>query len=86
MKFNWKKPEIVEIAEGSYGFPNTKKKKEKFLILKHKTKKTEYEVEDNLFLKFATTKLNDEEILKLANKYGLLGLGGHEEIDHLKYV
>ncbi len=83
MKFNWKKPEIVEIAEGSYGFSNTKKKKEKYLILKHKTKKVEYEVEDNLFLKFATTKLNDEEILKLANKYGLLGLGGHEEIDYL---
>jgi len=83
MKFNWEKPEIVEIGERSYDFSNTKKKKEKFLILKHKTKKTEYEVEDNLFLKFATTKLNDEEILKLANKYGLLGLGGHEEIDYL---
>ena len=83
MKFNWEKPEIVEIAERRYDFSNTKKKKEKYLILKHKTKKTAYEVEDNLFLKFATTKLNDEEILKLANKYGLLGLGGHEEIDHL---
>ena len=53
MKFNWEKPEIVEIAEGSNDSSNTKKKKEKFLILKHKTKKTEYEVEDNLFLKFA---------------------------------
>ena len=89
--FSWEKPEKVEIIEGE-GFDAVERKKsnktfrikhtslsknkQKFISVKYNTKKIVYKPHEGIFLNFAATQMNDEGMLKFAQDFGLLGIGG----------
>ena len=53
--------------------------KKKFISVKYNTKKIAYKPHEGIFLNFAATQMNDEGILKFAQDFGLLGIGGVDD-------
>ena len=53
--------------------------KKKFISVKYNTKKIAYKPHEGIFLNFAATQMNDEGMLKFAQDFGLLGIGGVDD-------
>ena len=92
--FSWEKPEKAKIIEKDDVYFNARKisnkrfcikntsffmDKKKFISVKYNTKKIAYKPHEGIFLNFAATQMNDEGILKFAQDFGLLGIGGVDD-------
>ena len=53
--------------------------KKKFISVKYNTKKIAYKPHEGIFLNFAATQMNDKDMLKFVQNFGLLGIGGVDD-------
>jgi len=78
--FSWEKPEKAEIIEREdLYFQGIEKPMEKVISVKYNTKKIAYKPHEGIFLNFAATQMNDKGMLKFAQDFGLLGIGGVDD-------